>query len=1148
MEREPNGDLVPVDTTWPVDNVYPYQGCGDCSKYADDENKKTKIDCACKACEEETDEHCCKRKFLPNFERSECGLSGVDNREPKARVVKPQQNDAFSSGIQSIEIIVKATDFENDLAGIRVVTDGLDQEITPATAGKEYAVSWNTAGLLDGVYEIAVIAQDAIGQTDKETIRITIGSGGPGNSPPVVTLQAPSDVTESMTIGKQFTMKATVTDPDDDAISGAAFYMDGAKLANAAKAGGFYTYTWSVTGAVGDHTFRAKATDEHGRVGISDPVTVQFVVDEEGGPSLSGTNSVTINSFTNADGESLRESANSFDPVTDADAGLSMTVNKGDPDATLSRVRLKIKYDTEEPFLRDRYGDIATGPENDVIRTISLNAIDGQNSYSFTWDGKDGAESPAWLLAGEYTASVEAVLTKAGVDFPIVADTRFTVVSASQAIVNFSSIDRMVHAEIVIPQGVTSATVELKNATSVGVQTLGVSTNILSPTSVPAVYGKLSELYEDDNEAIWKGIANGAESYPDPNNLLIVKDDAYSETSNRKFHIYGIFDDHGDAVVLVEMGDGRTIEQRTTLTRHDDFNDLIAHTAWVIGTDITTLTVASASAPAAGESALSKARAPIVGPGRIDPFRYTEYYVRGLTTATLARVYNLVEQNKVAATTLNVGISGVKGFFNGVYAGASDDVAGIIEIGKVLASPWKRGKEYGAMLWWAVTDFSDFFGAMKDMMDKALLEFEGDARESVVWQIDGAPMELGLRAYLGSFAAGYVLEQAAVIAAGAGIVAKFGNALKAWVLVSRSSALAQGVAFALKTAGAVQQFKMKLWRFGTRPIQWTAKKTYEAIDGQLTQVRKAIAKLADESLPGMNRSIAEYLYDSHKKWADKLDEVGRMVRKNSDDWDLLEGVLRSAAKVERRLGLKLSDEAFEGWVKLYHRLGVKYPSKFKNLFGIGDAADDVFVDDFLKVFTRRDGSIHTAALDESLTKYLRGTDDKVFTIERFSEIHDGYVHRYLYGKDGVNFEEDHFAVSRIKETGRYPATPVDRRNNSPQVFLGPPTDGSPDVDRAALQILPEWSNMQYRVRFKSTEFDGGKLRLSLERKSSASKREVFESCTRAHTEEIALKIGVKNSGGVPQLEFIDEALVDALEKWDPVRGVWVEVPILWSMP
>lgn len=133
-------------------------------------------------------------------------------------------------------------------------------------------------------------------------------------------------------------------------------------------------------------------------------------------PTLDGVNTVSIISFTGKSGTSIMGSATSFDPGTNSNANLSMVVNKNDANATLSKVRLNIISDKSNSLQNDKYSSFATDTDKNIIRTITLNAVAGQNNYSFSWDGKDGSSNPGYLIGGNYTAIIEGVLVKQNVE------------------------------------------------------------------------------------------------------------------------------------------------------------------------------------------------------------------------------------------------------------------------------------------------------------------------------------------------------------------------------------------------------------------------------------------------------------------------------------------------------------------------------------------------------------------------------------------------------------------------------------------------------------------------------------------------------------------------------------------------------------
>lgn len=828
-----------------------------------------------KSCEEETDAHCCKRNYLPGFYSYQCGQTGTTEHDPDAFFLRPTDNEVFPSGTQSISIVAKGNDIDKNLKSIIFRTsNGFEHIVQSAQNNTEYSATWNTSSLTDGVYTISVEARDLVGNSDRASIIIHIG-GKNINKAPVVSLLSPSDVTEFMTNGETITLKANVSDPDGHTIKEVSFYMDGNKIGDGTLVGSNYECAWTVTGTAGKHVFHAKAKDEKNLEGTSGQVNITLKTKSGSQPTLDGVNTVSIISFTDKSGTSIMGSATSFDPGTNSNANLSMVVNKNDANATLSKVRLNIISDKSNSLQNDKYSSFATGTDKNIIRTITLNAVAGQNNYSFSWDGKDGSSNPGYLIGGNYTAIIEGVLVKQNYEIILTSQTSFKVQFSNQGIESFTSIDKMVHAVVVIPASVTSATVELINTSTGFTQNLGKSDDLLSSVSSSIIHTKLDDIYSDNSGPVWEQIANSASGYPDGDNLIIVKDDAFNQTSNRKFHIYGIFDEIGEAKIVLELGDGSRREAKKMLTTNEDFGGLINYTAGFIGTDLNNIVVTTAFSSGSPLAKTASMYVPI-----FDPFAYAENYVRGLTTLALARVYYLVEHNLITATALNIAISGTKGFFNGVSDGAKDDFLAIVETVELLKDIKKRAKEFANFIWWAVTDFNDFFTAMTDMFDKAIFEFDSDARESVVWQIPGAPMELGYRAYIGSYAAGYTLEQVAVIAVGAGVV----KSLKPVVLVSRSTVLGRGVQYAIGLTNSIQRFKTKTWRFATRSLQQASSASLGSINESLLRIRKMIQKTCEieVDVSGTKKKIAECLPENYSHWSDKYEAL-RVACK--DQWE-----------------------------------------------------------------------------------------------------------------------------------------------------------------------------------------------------------------------------------------------------------------------
>lgn len=379
--------------------------------------------CAPKHCEDESDIHACKYRYLPGFQPTECQLPNK-NSAPWLSIIRPTDFQEFSSATKIITIEVMVRDAEGSVSTLDITAKGLERSYTGedlTVEGGGYLsqiVSWDTEELEDGVYTITAEATDDENFSKRESVRIRIGeTSTPSNSAPDVSLLAPSEATNELTVGETFILKANADDPDEgDNIEAVVFYKDGESIGNGTLKGTTYELTWTVTGTAAEHSITAKATDNNSNTGTSEAVKVTFVDPEDDEPVLEGINTVTIKSFKDKSGKDLMSSVNPLDPQTQANTTMKVFVSKGDPEATIGTVKLRIKYDKTNSALEQRYSSSSSGPNGNVVRTISLDGK-GPGEYTLIWDGKDGTTNPSFLVGGGYSAAVEVVYKKKGIDF-----------------------------------------------------------------------------------------------------------------------------------------------------------------------------------------------------------------------------------------------------------------------------------------------------------------------------------------------------------------------------------------------------------------------------------------------------------------------------------------------------------------------------------------------------------------------------------------------------------------------------------------------------------------------------------------------------------------------------------------------------------
>jgi len=172
----------------------------------------------------------------------------VDNEDDAPTVTITSPADAATvSG--TIDVTADATD-DKGVTKAEFFVDGTTKIGEATTA--PYAISWDTATVVDGPHTITATATDTIGQTASDSISVTVD-----NTAPTVNITSP---TEGATVSGTIDVTADAS----DATSGVAqveFFVDDASIGVDTTAP--YAVSWNTTTATnGSHTLQAVATDD----------------------------------------------------------------------------------------------------------------------------------------------------------------------------------------------------------------------------------------------------------------------------------------------------------------------------------------------------------------------------------------------------------------------------------------------------------------------------------------------------------------------------------------------------------------------------------------------------------------------------------------------------------------------------------------------------------------------------------------------------------------------------------------------------------------------------------------------------------------------------------------------------------------------
>lgn len=170
---------------------------------------------------------------------------------PTVSVLSPSTGSVVSG-----TVVLSASASDNlGVRGLRFTVNG--QAIGSELSSPPYQVSWATATVPNGTYQVAAIARDAEGNTVSSSTTITVTNDA---LPPAVSLTSP---TANAIIGGTVMVTATAT--DDLGVMSVRFALDGTPLGSE-DATAPYEIAWDTSAAIdGVHTLAAIARDAAGK-------------------------------------------------------------------------------------------------------------------------------------------------------------------------------------------------------------------------------------------------------------------------------------------------------------------------------------------------------------------------------------------------------------------------------------------------------------------------------------------------------------------------------------------------------------------------------------------------------------------------------------------------------------------------------------------------------------------------------------------------------------------------------------------------------------------------------------------------------------------------------------------------------------------
>ena len=258
-------------------------------------------------------------------------IAGGQNVPPMADFVSPTN---LQNILQSTTLLVQAnaTDADGTISGVQLFYD--------ATLVSNDAVapySWTINNPTLGNHTLRIVATDNGGAKAEKTITIVIiqGSGGTTNTPPTVSITAPTNG-QSLTAGANLTVNATASDANGT-VSKVALFYDGVLVSEDNTS----PYSWTINSLVaGSHVLRAVATDNQGATAettvnitvtggtANTPPTVTITNPANGASFQAGTNLLVQANASDANG-SVANVALYYDNQlvsTDAAAPYSWTI------------------------------------------------------------------------------------------------------------------------------------------------------------------------------------------------------------------------------------------------------------------------------------------------------------------------------------------------------------------------------------------------------------------------------------------------------------------------------------------------------------------------------------------------------------------------------------------------------------------------------------------------------------------------------------------------------------------------------------------------------------------------------------------------------------------------------------------------------
>lgn len=188
------------------------------------------------------------------------GTLGAPNAAPTVSITSPNDGDSFIIG-STVNIAADANDTDGSISQVEFFVNGVSIGVDNASP---YTASYPASAA--GNFAITATATDDQGSTSSSLVNITVAA----NPAPNVSITSPSNGDGFIT-GDVVTINATAT--DNGSVTLVEFLVDGVVVGSDNTS----PYSFDYTATLGNHTLRARATDDEGAIGLSTIVNISVL-------------------------------------------------------------------------------------------------------------------------------------------------------------------------------------------------------------------------------------------------------------------------------------------------------------------------------------------------------------------------------------------------------------------------------------------------------------------------------------------------------------------------------------------------------------------------------------------------------------------------------------------------------------------------------------------------------------------------------------------------------------------------------------------------------------------------------------------------------------------------------------------------------